>query len=200
MARISDLLASARTVSFEFFPPATIEGAVKLSSTLNELEALRPDFVSVTYGAGGSSRDRTVDTVLAIERERSTSAMAHLTCVGHTVDQIDEMLDIYADAGVENILALAGDPPKGPDAPVGDFHYAADLVRHLRSDGRFSIGVAAHPEGHPRSRGTYTDRRLLAQKLEDADGAKAVAREYLLTADERADPRVMQLLLAIAEG
>lgn len=173
MARISDLLASARTVSFEFFPPATLEGAVQLSTTLNELEVLRPDFVSVTYGAGGSGRDRTIDTVVAIERERSASSMAHLTCVGHTTAEIDDMLDVYAANGVENILALAGDPPQANDgdAPVSDFHYASDLVRHLRADGRFSIGVAAHPEGHPRSPGRYTDRRLLAQKLENADFA-----------------------------
>lgn len=171
MARISDLLANARTVSFEFFPPATLEGAVQLSTTLNELEALRPDFVSVTYGAGGSGRDRTVDTVLAIERERSTTSMAHLTCIGHTVAEVDEMLDVYAANGVENILALAGDPPKSGEATVGDFHYATDLVRHLRADGRFAIGVAAHPEGHPRSSGKHTDRRLLAQKLNQADFA-----------------------------
>ncbi len=171
MARICDLLANARTVSFEFFPPATIEGAVQLSTTLNELEVLRPDFLSVTYGAGGSGRDRTVDTVLAIERERSASTMAHLTCVGHTVAEVDEMLDTYAANGVENILALAGDPPKGGEPVVSDYQYASDLVRHLRADGRFSIGVAAHPEGHPRSSGRYTDRRLLAQKLEHADFA-----------------------------
>lgn len=171
MARIGDLLTATRTVSFEFFPPSTIEGAVQLNSTLNELAALRPDFLSVTYGAGGSSRERTLDTVLAIARERQTTVMAHLTCIGHTVAQVDAMLDTYATNGVANILALAGDAPDAETSATGHFHYASDLVRHLRRDGRFSIGVAAHPEGHPRSRCVRTDRRLLAAKLQDADFA-----------------------------
>ncbi len=174
MARIRDLLAVQRTVSFEFFPPKSIEAAVQLSNTMTELAHHRPDFVSITYGAGGSDRERTVDTVVAIERERATAAMAHLTCVGHRVEEIDALLDIYAEVGVENILALGGDLPadlKLGEVPTGDFRYASDLVDHVRADGRFSIGVAAHPEGHPRSESIQADRERLAQKLEHADFA-----------------------------
>ncbi len=172
MARIGDLLAEKRTVSFEFFPPKTIKGAVDLSATLHALEMYQPDFYSITYGAGGSDRERTVDTVLTIQRERTAPSMAHLTCLGHTVAEVDELLDVYAAAGVENILALGGDPPKdGAPVPSGDFVHASDLVAHLRADGRFGIGVAAHPEGHPRSRDMGSDRHRLAEKLEAADFA-----------------------------
>lgn len=177
MARIRDLLAVQRTVSFEFFPPKSIEAAVQLTNTMTALSQQRPDFVSITYGAGGSDRERTVDTVVAIERERQTSAMAHLTCIGHSVAEVDALLDSYAAAGVENILALGGDAPAVDGVvptdppPLGDFRYASDLVAHVKEDGRFSVGVAAHPEGHPRSRNRAADRKHLARKLNEADFA-----------------------------
>ena len=171
MTRIADLLASERTLSFEFFPPKTEQAETDLRTALVELEPLRPHFVSVTYGAGGSTRERTRDIVVGIERERSFAAMAHLTCLGHTTDDIDSLVDSYLAAGVENILALGGDPPKDGPAPAGHFRYASDLVQHLRARGPFSIGVAAHPEGHPRSSDLAADRRHLARKLEAADFA-----------------------------
>jgi methylenetetrahydrofolate reductase (NADPH) len=171
MTRIADLLAAQRTLSFEFFPPQSEEAQDQLQTAIAELEPLRPHFVSVTYGAGGSTRDRTRDVVITIEQGSPFAAMAHLTCVGHTVADIDALLDAYVDAGVENILALGGDPPKDGPAPSGDFHHACDLVDHLRSRGSFSIGVAAHPEGHPRSSDLAGDRRWLAHKLGAADFA-----------------------------
>lgn len=190
MTRIADLLAARRTVSFEFFPPKTEQAQVELENAIVELEPLQPDFVSVTYGAGGSTRERTRDIVVAIERERSFASMAHLTCLGHTVADIDTLLDSYVEAGVENILALGGDPPREGPAPCGDFAYASDLVEHLRSRGTFSIGVAAHPEGHPRSPDLPEDRRRLARKLEAADFAITQfffrAEDYLQMVDDLA--------------
>jgi methylenetetrahydrofolate reductase (NADPH) len=190
MTRIADLLAARRTLSFEFFPPQSAEAERQLFDALAELEPLRPDFVSVTYGAGGSTRDRTRDVVVAIEQGRRFAAMAHLTCVGHTTGDIDALLDAYVTAGVENILALGGDPPKDGPAPAGDFTHASDLVAHLRSRGSFSIGVAAHPEGHPRSPDLASDRRLLAAKLAEADFAITQfffrAEDYLGLVDELA--------------
>ncbi len=172
MVRVHELLTDRKTVSFEFFPPKTIEGAVALTRTLNDLQAVQPSFMSVTYGAAGSDRQRTADAVVAMQRERGTPTMAHLTCVGHRRHEVEALCDQYAAAGVENILALGGDlPADGSAPPPGDFRFASDLVDFLRADGRFSIGVAAHPEGHPRSPDLADDRRNLARKLMAADFA-----------------------------
>ncbi|MCP5027707.1 MAG: methylenetetrahydrofolate reductase [NAD(P)H] [Actinomycetia bacterium] len=171
MARISDLLTQGPTISFEFFPPKDHDAQVQLEHTLMELEPLSPSFVSVTYGAGGSTRERTRDIVVGIERDRSFEAMAHLTCVGHTRAEISAVLEHYQGAGVTNILALAGDPPTDGSDPGGDFAHALELVEFIGEAGDFSVGVAAHPEGHPRSPDLATDRRHLAQKLQAADFA-----------------------------
>lgn len=172
MARITDLLAAGRTFSFEFFPPKTDAAQLSLGRTIAELEGLNPAFVSVTYGAGGSTRERTRDLVVWMRKETNISPMAHLTCVGHTRADIDAILDTYQAAGIENILALGGDPPTDPaDVRPSDYEYALDLVEHLRDRGGFSIGVAAHPEGHPRSASRADDRRFLAEKLRHADFA-----------------------------
>lgn len=172
MARITDLLAAGRTFSFEFFPPKTDAAQLSLGRTIAELEVLNPAFVSVTYGAGGSTRERTRDLVVWMRKETNISPMAHLTCVGHTRADIDAILDTYQTAGIENILALGGDPPTDPaDVRPSDYAYALDLVEHLRDRGAFSIGVAAHPEGHPRSASRADDRRFLAEKLRRADFA-----------------------------
>ncbi len=169
--KIADLLAAGRTLSFEFFPPKTDEAERQLEKTIHELAPLPPSFVSVTYGAGGSTRDRTRDIVVDVNRSQPFPAMAHLTCSGHTRAQIRELLDEYAAAGVHNILALAGDPPADGSDPGGDFTYATELVELVRDHpGDFSVGVAAHPELHPRSAGDReADRRFLAAKLEAAD-------------------------------
>lgn len=172
MAKVHELLAAGRCFSFEFFPPRTDEAERALEKALAELEPLAPSFVSVTYGAGGSTRARTRDIVLSILTDTSMTPMAHLTCVGHRRDELVEILDGYQAGGVENILALAGDPPPGADpvqAPEGDFRYALELVELVRERGDFSVGVAAHPEGHPRSTERGEDRRHLAAKLAGAD-------------------------------
>ena len=175
MARISDLLAAGRTFSFEFFPPRSDEAERQLEKALHELEPLRPSFVSVTYGAGGSTRERTRDIVLRINRDTAMTAMAHLTCAGHTRGELADIVTGYRDHGVDNILALAGDPPAagGASPPAaGDFRYASELVELVRSLGDFSVGVAAHPELHPRSAGDRSaDRDHLAAKLRRADFA-----------------------------
>jgi methylenetetrahydrofolate reductase (NADPH) len=170
MARIAELLAAGRTFSFEFFPPRTDAAALTLGRTIAELEPLRPSFVSVTYGAGGSTRQRTHDIVAWVRRETSITPMAHLTCIGHSRAEIAEILANYRDAGIENILALGGDPPDGPPE-ASDYTFASDLVADVRSVEAFSVGVAAHPELHPRSLDRGSDRRYLADKLVTADFA-----------------------------
>ena len=172
MARIADLLAAGRTFSFEFSPPKTVQAQISLGQTIAELAPLAPSFVSVTYGAGGTTREFTRDVVLWVRRETSIPPMAHLTCVGHTRGEIEDIIATYVSAGVDNVLALAGDPPKdGADARPSDYAYATDLIEHVRSIAPMSIGVAAHPEGHPRSPDLATDRRHLATKLQQADFA-----------------------------
>jgi methylenetetrahydrofolate reductase (NADPH) len=170
MTRIADLLAAGPTLSFEFFPPKTDDAAKALVGVVAELAELRPSFVSVTYGAGGSTRERTRDVVVRINDDHPFPAMPHLTCVGHTRADITALLDEYAANGIENILALGGDPPADGSDPGGDFTHALDLVEFVRAHhGGFSIGVAAHPELHPRSTSREDDRRRLAEKLELAD-------------------------------
>lgn len=172
MARIGDLLAAGRTFSFEFSPPRSAQASMSLGRTIAELAPLAPSFVSVTYGAGGGTREHTRDTVLWVRRETDIPPMAHLTCVGHTRDEIGSIIDTYAAAGVENVLALAGDPPADPaEARPSDYRFATDLIEHVKSISGMSIGVAAHPEVHPRSESRESDRRHLATKLRMADFA-----------------------------
>jgi methylenetetrahydrofolate reductase (NADPH) len=172
MARIADLLARGRTFSFEFFPPKTDGAQLSLGRTIAELEPLGPSFVSVTYGAGGSTRQRTHEVVAWVRRETVITPMAHLTCAGHRRAEIAQILESYRAAGIENILALGGDQPQdGDDAPPSEYRYAAELVEDVRAAGPFSVGVAAHPEVHPRSASRDEDRRHLAAKLQQADFA-----------------------------
>jgi methylenetetrahydrofolate reductase (NADPH) len=172
MARIADLLAAGRTYSFEFFPPKNEAGWLSLGRTIAELEHLEPSFVSVTYGAGGSTRTRTADLVSWVKRQTPISPMAHLTCHGHSRRDIADILLDYKAEGVENILALGGDPPAdGSATPDSDYRYSSELVDDIRATGSFSIGVAAHPELHPRSPDRDSDRMHLAAKLRDADFA-----------------------------
>lgn len=172
MTKIHDLFNGALpTVSFEFFPPKDDASLSQFNGAIHDLALLRPDFVSVTYGAAGSDRDRTRDTVIRADAEFGFPVMAHLTCVGHTRREIAVLVDSYEKAGVQNILALGGDAPKSGPAPRGDFRHASDLVAYLRDNYDLSIGVAAHPEGHPRSADLHSDRRNLAKKLNEADFA-----------------------------
>lgn len=172
MARISDLLASGTTVSFEFFPPQTDAGWLTLGRTITDLEFLNPSFVSVTYGAGGGTRTRTHDAVSWIRRETSITPMAHLTCTGHSRAEVAEILDNYTTSNIDNILALGGDPRSTDGEPVpSDYLHASELVAEVAERDRFCIGVAAHPEVHPRSPSRAADRRHLADKLGLADFA-----------------------------
>jgi len=171
MTRIPDLLRRGRSYSFEFFPPRTPEAEATLERTLEELAALHPAFVSVTYGAGGSTRERTHDLVVKINALPEMTAMAHLTCVGHSRAELEGIVGRYLDAGIENVLALGGDPPADADLPPGELTYAVELVRLIRGVGDFAVGVAAHPEPHPRSPDVATDRRHTAEKLAEADFA-----------------------------
>jgi methylenetetrahydrofolate reductase (NADPH) len=169
VAKISDILQAGRSISFEFFPPKTAEAEAQLERTLRELEPLNPSYVSVTYGAGGTTRERTHDLVVGINRDTPMTAMAHLCCAAHTRAELEAIVVRYRDAGVENILALGGDPPKDLDLPPGELEHAIDLVRLIRGVGDFSIGVAVHPEPHPRSPSLESDRRYTAEKLAEAD-------------------------------
>ena len=169
MTKINELLKESRTVSFEFFPPKSDAEAAVLGETIRDLESLHPSFVSVTYRGGAESRQRTYDLVTMMRRDTSLNPMAHLICVAHSRGELTEILEQYGDASIDNLMALGGDPPTEPDAKVGELQYALELVELARSVGDFSIGVAAHPAGHPRSETLNSDRDRLARKLEAAD-------------------------------
>ncbi|MCU1452574.1 MAG: 5,10-methylenetetrahydrofolate reductase [Acidimicrobiales bacterium] len=169
MTSIAGLLAEGPTWSFEFFPPKTPEGEQNLLEVIDQLSELQPSFVSVTYGALGTTRDLTRDLVVRVNSEHRFPAMPHLTCVGHTRAELVELLEGYREAGIENVLALAGDPPADGSDPGGDFTYATQLVELVREVGDLTVAVAAFPEIHPRSPDRATDRRLLAEKLAAAD-------------------------------
>jgi methylenetetrahydrofolate reductase (NADPH) len=176
---IQDILAAhATTFSFEFFPPKTAGASEKLFQTIAHLEALKPSFVDVTYGAGGGTRDLTNDLVLRIRRETKLDAIPHLTCVCHSLKEVDEIVEQWASKGVSNLLALSGDPPA--DRPKWDrskdaFRYATDLVAHLKkfnSKGRhpdkrgFGIGVAGFPDGHPATPNRLVELQHLKAKVD----------------------------------
>lgn len=169
MARIDRLLAEGPTLSFEFGPPRDEEQAARLERVLTTLAPLRPSFVSVTYGAGGSTRERTREIVEHIHRDTDLTVMPHLTCVAQRRDEIEALVRGYHRTGLENLLALGGDPPADGGEHPTDFSYACELVDLARGVADFSIGVAAFPEGHPRSPDLATDRKHLAEKLRMAD-------------------------------
>ena len=189
---IADLLDSGPTLSFELFPPKTDEAERALEKCVAELAEMRPSFVSVTYGALGSTRERTRDVVVRINNEQSFPAMPHLTCVGHTRADIAALLDTYAAGGIENILALGGDPPADGSEAGGDFTHAVELVEQVREHpAGFAVGVAAHPEVHPRSPDRTSDRQHLATKLALADFGMTqfffTVDDYLRMVDELAE-------------
>lgn len=181
------LLQPTACFSFEFFPPRTPAGSENLMQTLHELVELSPGFVSVTYGAGGSTQVTTTELVARIRREVGIEAMAHLTCVGHDETALAAVLDRIQDAGIENVLALRGDPPREPGSldpapflPVaGGFRYASELVKFIRAGHkagrwRFCLGAACYPEGHIECPSRDADLRHLTQKVE-------AGAEFLIT-------------------
>jgi methylenetetrahydrofolate reductase (NADPH) len=169
--KIRDLFGRKEPIfSFEFFPPKTEQGERSLLQAVGQLKELRPSFVSVTYGAGGSTREKTIDIVTRIKGEFGIESMAHLTCVGHDRDEIRAILDRLRDSGIENVLPLRGDPPQGETTftptPNG-FAHAHELVRFIRAEGyRFCLAGAGYPEGHVECRDRERDVQYLKKKVE----------------------------------
>ena len=168
--RITDLLTvDEPCFSFEFLPPRTDDGTRALLETVAALRPLEPAFVSVTYGAGGSTRARTLEVVRRIRQELSVEAMAHLTCVGASREEVSVLLDQLRDDGVENVFCLRGDPPRGQakfEAVPGGFAHASELTQFVRAGWPFCCGVAGYPEGHPESPDRYTDLLNLKAKVD----------------------------------
>lgn len=167
--------------SFEFFPPKTPEGAVKLRATREQLAALKPEFFSVTFGAGGSTRDRTLETVLEIQQAGSQAA-PHLSCIGTTRDDVRAFLHTYKQHGIRRIVALRGDLPTGVTEP-GEFHHANELVAFIRAEtgNAFHIEVAAYPEVHPQAPSAQEDLRNFANKVRA--GADSAITQYFFNPD-----------------
>ena len=184
MTNLAD--GSKPTFSFEFFPPKDAEGEARLWATIEGLESIEPDFVSVTYGAGGSTRDRTIRITSEIIAHTKVPAVAHLTCVGSTRAELIEILEKYREAGISSILALRGDPVGGPRAPwettPGGFDHADQLVSLAAELGGFTIGVAAFPDGHPASDGDMKkDIDVLLEK--ERRGATFATTQFFFAAE-----------------
>ncbi|TVR44071.1 MAG: methylenetetrahydrofolate reductase [NAD(P)H] [Planctomycetota bacterium] len=210
--RLDHLFArQPQTLSFEFFPPKTDRAWHTLEDTIDQLSGLGPDFVSVTYGAGGSTRARTREIIEHIQAQTPLTAMAHLTCVGATKDEIRALLDEYAGAGIANILALRGDPPRGSGGftpTPGGCRYASELMELVAADGRFALVGAAYPEGHPEAADRFSDWKHLLHKF-DAGACAAITQcvfvedEYLelqrWASAQRPDARIIPGILPVTD-
>ncbi|MGQ9609056.1 MAG: methylenetetrahydrofolate reductase [NAD(P)H] [bacterium] len=176
--KISDIIKNTgRSLSFEFFPPKTEQGEYTLFETIDKLSVFNPSYVSVTYGAGGSTRDKTIAIVERIKKETSLTVMPHLTCIGSTKQEISEIVNYYKNIGIENILALRGDPPMGvTEYPIVEdgFDYASDLIEFLKLLKTFSIGAAVYPEGHKESPNIEMDMIYTKKKVD-------VGADFLIT-------------------
>jgi len=180
--RLSNILSNADKplISCEFFPPKTDKGEENLWQCLHELQEIDPAYISVTYGAGGTTQERTKRIVLGIKEKTGLSPVAHLTCVGSTSEQLGDLLDEYAQAGIENILALRGDAPEGQtsfEVTDGGFAYATDLIDFVHNRGDFSIACATYPEGHPESQGGVEDD-IRYLKMKQDNGAACAVTQY----------------------
>lgn len=185
--RLSNILSNADKplISCEFFPPKTDKGEENLWKCLRELQEIDPAYISVTYGAGGTTQERTKRIVLGIKEKTGLSPVAHLTCVGSTSKQLGDLLNEYAAAGIENILALRGDAPEGQDGfkvTDGGFAYATDLIDFVHSRGDFSIACATYPEGHPESKGGVADD-IRYLKIKQDNGAACAVTQYFFDND-----------------
>ena len=190
-------MVSRTSYSFEFFPPKDVEGEDRLWAAIEGLKSIAPDFVSVTYGAGGSTRDRSIRIAQEITKRTGISTVAHLTCVGSTRDELIAILHSYKEAGIKSILALRGDPTGGPSAPwtptPGGFNHADELVQLADEFGGFTIGVAAFPDGHPASKGDFEkDIDVLIRKEEL--GATFATTQFFFEAE-----RYTRLVEALAD-
>ncbi len=168
--KISQILSRGQqTFSFEFFPPKSDDGFEQLYQTIENLKPWNPGYISVTYGAGGSTRSKTLDLVCRIKHQIELESMAHLTCVGHTADEIRGILDLLKEKGIENILALRGDPPQGEEKFVkteNGFEYGNELVAFIKKNYSFCLGIAGYPEGHVECPDKAADLENLKRKVD----------------------------------
>lgn len=179
------MLQEGRTISFEFFPPRNADGIPSVLGTVNELTAYCPDFVSVTYGAGGSTRQFTEEITVSAKQSSGVEVMAHLTCAGQTVQELDDVLQRLDDAGIENVIALRGDPPRGEQqftVTDGGFSHASDLVTHIRANYEFGIAAACYPEGHAEAESL--ERDLEYAKLKVDNGADFLITQLFFDNDD----------------
>jgi len=204
--RIDQLLGHGLpTISFEFFPPKTEAGFTSLFQTINDLHPLQPSYVSVTYGAGGSTRQKTVQLVERIQHDLCILSMAHLTCVGHTAEELGEILDDLWYAGIRNVLALRGDAQLGQmsfQPTEGGFANASDLVKFARGRHDFCLGVAGYPEGHPQCLNRTRDLEMLKLKI-DNGGNFVITQLFFDNADFyrfRDQARAMGIKVPIVAG
>lgn len=165
--KIKDIIASKKFVfSIEVFPPKPETDISVIYDAIDKLQELRPDFLSVTYGAGGSTRGRTVEIAETVQKRFGITTLAHLTCIGATKDSISALLEELGSKGVKNILALRGDLPAGVENPLKDFKYAVDLVSFIKKRGDFCIGAACYPEKHPEAPDAVKDMQRLKEKVD----------------------------------
>ena len=175
--KIKDILQNTRTISFEFFPPRTADGLPEVFQALGRLKPFRPDFVSVTYGAGGSTRAFTEEITMRVKAEAEVEVMAHLTCAGQTKGELNGVLERLESAGIDNVIALRGDPPRGQQGFVpteGGFKHATELIEHIRRGFRFGVAAACYPEGHVESPDSATDLEHTRLKI-------SMGAEFLIT-------------------
>ena len=167
--KIRDILQQKRTVSCEFFPPREEDGIPAVFRAIDRISAFNPDFISVTYGAGGSTRDFTERITMQVKQETDLEVMAHLTCVAQTREEVHNVLERLDEAGVENVIALRGDPPRGQEnfvAAEGGFGHATELIDHIRANFDFGLAAACYPEGHTESPDLDSDIRYAKEKVE----------------------------------
>ena len=179
------MLQEGRTISFEFFPPRNADGIPGVLDTVNELTAYCPNFISVTYGAGGSTRQFTEEITVSAKQSAGVEVMAHLTCAGQTVQELDDVLQRLDDAGIENVIALRGDPPRGEQqftVTEGGFSHASDLVAHIRANYEFGIAAACYPEGHTEAESL--ERDLEYAKLKVDNGADFLITQLFFDNDD----------------